>query len=135
MIRVDKIKEVRQLKYLNGFSIREISRRAYLSRNTVRKILRTNATKFTYQRQNNPQPVRGSIKETIEVWIAEDLQLRPKYRRTAIRMHELLRDAYGYSGSYETVLRCFHQAKQSLKPKKQEACIPLEYLTGRSLSI
>ncbi len=51
---------------LMGFSIREICRRVHLSRNTVRKILRTDTTKFTYQRQNNPQPVSGSIKETIE---------------------------------------------------------------------
>ena len=83
MIRVDKIKEVRQLKYSNGFSIREICKRVKLSRNTVRKILRTNTTKLSYSRQNNPQPISGSIQEIIEAWVSEDLLVRRKQRRTA----------------------------------------------------
>ena len=132
MTGVEKIKEVRQLKYVNGFSIREISRRVHLSRNTVRKILRIDTTKLTYSRQNNPQPVSGSIKETIETWVSEDLLLRRKYRRTAIRMYEILRDAHGYKGSYKTVLRCFHQARQSLSPQKAEAYIPLDFGPGEA---
>lgn len=97
MTSVDKIKEVRELKYINGFSIREICKRVKLSRNTVREILRTNKTKFVYSRHNNPQPVRDPIKETIEAWVAEDLLLRRKYRHTALRMYEILRDAHGYT--------------------------------------
>jgi len=74
MTRVDRIKEVRQLKYLNGLPIREISRQVHLSRNTIRKILRSGATKFTYQRTNANQPVTGPIISILENWIKEDLQ-------------------------------------------------------------
>lgn len=132
MTRVEKINEVRQLKHVNGFSIREICRRVHLSRNTVRKILRTDTTKFTYQRQNNPQPVSDSIKETIEAWVAEDLLQRRKYRRTAMRMYAILRDTHGYKGSYETVLRSFRQAKQAISPQKTEAYIPLDFAPGEA---
>lgn len=132
MTRVEKIKEVRQLKYVNGLSIREISRRVHLSRNTVRKILRRDATKLTYSRQHNSQPVSGSIQETIKTWISEDLLIRRKQRRTALRMYEILRDAHSYKGSYKTVLRCFHQARQSLSPQKAEAYIPLEFGPGEA---
>lgn len=132
MTRVDKIKEVRELKYINGFSIREICRRAKLSRNTVRKILRRDATKLTYSRQNNPQPIRGSIKELIETWVSEDQDVRRKQRRKALRMYEILKDAHGYKGSYETVARCYRQAKQNLNSQQAEAYIPLEFGPGEA---
>ena len=73
MTGVDKIKEVRQLKHINGLSIREISRRTNLSRNTVRKILRSNQTKFTYHREVVNQPAREPIREIVEQWFKEDL--------------------------------------------------------------
>ena len=51
MIRVDKIKEVRQLGLIQLLPIREIVKRVNLSRNTIRKILRTGLTKLTYQKR------------------------------------------------------------------------------------
>lgn len=132
MTRVDKIKRVRELKYINGFTIKEICRRVNLSRNTVRKILRTNATKFSYNRQNNPQPVRDSIQEIIEAWLLEDQHVRRKHRRKALRMYDVLKDAHGYKGSYETVARCYRQAKEKLTSKKAEAFIPLYFNPGEA---
>ncbi len=40
-----------------------------------------------------------------------------------MRMYAILRDAHDYKGSYETVLRSFHQAMQAIKPQKPEAYI------------
>ena len=51
MMSVDQIQQVRQLKYVNCLSIREIVKRTGISRNTVRKILRSEKTKFEYVRE------------------------------------------------------------------------------------
>jgi len=62
MTRVDKIKEVRHLKCVKGLPIKEIVSRTHLSRNTVRKILRSQQTKFTYRRTHQHYPVTGQIR-------------------------------------------------------------------------
>lgn len=132
MTGVDKIKEVRQLKYVNGLPIREISRQVHLSRNTIRKILRSDATKFTYQRANANQPVTGQIISTLENWIKEDLQKKKKHRRTAWRMYEILRAEYGYGGSYESIARCVREIKQKVIKEDKEVFIPLVFEPGEA---
>ena len=89
MTGVEKIKEVRNLRFVKGLPIKEIVRQTHLSRNTVRKILRSQETKFAYQRTQQPQPVTGKIRDKIEAWLREDLTEKPKYRRTAWRMYEI----------------------------------------------
>ena len=135
MTRVDKINEVRQLKYLKGFSIGEIVRRTKLARNTVRKILRNDQTEFTYQKpEETPHPQTGPYRETIKEWLKEDSTKRRKQRRTATRMYALLRDdkRYKYRGSYESIARCVHELKRELKIEKIDAYIPLWFGSGQA---
>ncbi len=130
MTGVNKIKEVRNLKYVQGFPIKEIVRRACLSRNTVRKILRTHQTKFTYQKGQKPQPARGQVRDRIETWLKEDLREKPKCRRTAQRMHEILKYEHGYTGSYGSVARCIRELKPRIARGTPEVYIPLSYSGG-----
>ncbi|MEA3346744.1 MAG: IS21 family transposase, partial [Candidatus Auribacterota bacterium] len=100
MTGVNKIDEVRKLRFVDGLPIKEIVRRAKLARNTIRKILRNGKTKLEYHRTKQVQPVTGAIRETIAAWLKEDLEKKRKNRRTAWRMYEILRndDAYKYKG-------------------------------------
>ena len=132
MTGVDRIKEVRHLKYLKGLPIKEIVRRTRLSRNTVRKILRSQQTKLTYQRTHQPHPVTGSIRNRIETWLKEDLLQKPKYRRTAWRMYEILKYEYGYQGSYESVAKCVKELRDRIRVKSREVYIPLSYSAGEA---
>lgn len=132
MTKVDKIKEVRQLKHVKGVPIREISRRVHLSRNTIRKILRSEETKFTYHRSKVHQPITGKVRSIIEEWIRADQQEKPKYRRTANRMYDILRDEYGYTGSYESIAKCVRKIQEKMKIKEKEAYIPLIYSAGEA---
>jgi len=132
MTRVDKIKEVRQFKFIQGLPIKEIVRKASLSRNTVRKILRGQQTKFTYQRTQQPQPVTTQIRDKIKAWLTEDLSQKPKYRRTAWRMYEILKYGHGYAGSYGTVAGCVKDLKLKIKIKAREAYIPLFFSKGEA---
>jgi AraC-like DNA-binding protein len=53
---VDTIARVRRERLVRGKTIKEIARDLHLSRNTVRKILRSGVTSFAYERQVQPQP-------------------------------------------------------------------------------
>jgi len=128
MIAVEKIQEVRYLKYVQGLPIKEIVRRTKLARNTIRKILRSNETKFTYERIKTTGPMRAGIMEVIETWLKEDQKEKRKYRRTAYRMYDLLKED-GYEGSYETVARCVRKIKTKMRIDR-EAYIPLTFSPG-----
>jgi len=96
MMSVKQIKEVRIMRQ-EGLPIREICRKAGISRNTVRKILKSKQARFKYNRQACLQPAQDSIKEIIETWIKQDSLETRKYRRTAKRMYSVLQeDPYGY---------------------------------------
>ena len=132
MTRVDKIKEVRYLKYVKGLPIKEIVRQTHLSRNTVRKILRSQQTKFTYRRTHQHYPITGQIRDKIETWLKEDLNQKSKYRRTAWRMHEILKYEHGYTGSYRSIAKCVEELNPKIKSKNQEVFIPLSYSAGEA---
>ena len=56
MKRVDTIARVRR-----GWSVKKIVRELHVSRNTVRKILRTDETDFSYERERQPMPRIGLL--------------------------------------------------------------------------
>jgi transposase len=130
MMGVKQIKTVRMLRQ-EGQPIKEISRRTGISRNTIRKILRGQAAKFTYHREQSNQPAQESIKEVMKGWIKHDSLEGRKYRRTAKRMYNELRsEKYGYVGSYASVLRCFKEVKEALNKDPGEVFIPLDFDPG-----
>lgn len=49
MKRVDTIGRVRRAFHVQGWSVKKITRELNVSRNTVRKILRSDVTEFTYK--------------------------------------------------------------------------------------
>ena len=129
---VKQIKEVRMMRQ-EGLPIRDICRKAGISRNTVRKILRGELARFSYHRQIANQPAQNPIKEIIESWIKQDSLEGRKYRRTAKRMYSELRgDKYGYRGSYASVLRCFQEARSRLNKNPAEVFIPLDFGPGEA---
>ena len=50
--------------------IREISRRTGVSRNTVRKVLRSGETSFEYEREVQPRPKLGRWTEELDTLLA-----------------------------------------------------------------
>ena len=59
MLTVETIGRVRREHFLKGKTIRQIARDLKVSRNTVRKILRSGETAFTYGRKVQPRPKLG----------------------------------------------------------------------------
>ncbi len=56
---VDTIARIRREFFIRGRSIKEIVRDLHVSRNTVRKVVRTGRTAFEYEREVQPMPKLG----------------------------------------------------------------------------
>jgi transposase len=59
MLVVETIGRIRREHLVKGKSIKEIARDLKISRNTVRKVLRSGATSFEYEREVQPRPKLG----------------------------------------------------------------------------
>ena len=71
--RVDTIARVRRAFHVQGWSVKKIVRELHVSRNTVRRILRSDETDFAYERERQPLPRIGVWKAEIERFLtAED---------------------------------------------------------------
>ncbi len=59
MLVVETVGRIRREHLVKGKSIKEIARDLKISRNTVRKVLRSGATSFEYEREVQPRPKLG----------------------------------------------------------------------------
>ena len=66
MKRVDTIARVRRAFHIQGWSVKKIVRELHVSRNTVRKILRSGETDFSYERERQPMPRLGPWQDRLE---------------------------------------------------------------------
>jgi orotate phosphoribosyltransferase-like protein len=69
---VDTIARIRREFFVRGKSIKEIVREQHVSRNTVRKILRSGASAFTYEREVQPLPKLGRWKAELDRLLASN---------------------------------------------------------------
>ena len=98
---VDTIARIRREFFVRGKTIKEIVRELHVSRNTVRKVLRSGATEFTYEREVQPLPKLGRWKDELDRLLAANEAKPARERLTLIRVFEALR-ASGLRGR----LRC-----------------------------
>lgn len=91
MKRVDTIARVRRAFYVQGWSLKKIVRELHVSRNTVRKILRSDETDFTYKRDHQPMPRIGPWQQKLEEFLQGNSNKPPRERLTLIRIFEELR--------------------------------------------
>ena len=104
MLIVETIRKIRLSVQRDGHSIRDTARKLGISRNTVRKAVRSQQTAFHYQRASQPRPMLGAFVERLERALAEDGKLPKRQRRTAVVLFEQLQ-AEGYRGGYDSVRR------------------------------
>ena len=95
MLVVETIGRIRREHLSKGKSIREIARDLKISRNTVRKILRSDETSFSYEREVQPRPKLGRWKDEIDRMLTQNASTTARERLTLIRLFEELR-ALGY---------------------------------------
>ena len=129
MLVVETIGKIRRYHFVKGLSIKAISRKLRISRNTVRKVIRSETTEHVYQRTIQPQPQLGKHVSRLEELLEEDWKRPRKRRLTARRLLELLQSD-GYTGGYDSIQR-FTKAWRLKKGKEPiGGFIPLSFAPG-----
>jgi transposase len=123
MLTVETIRKIRCAYQRDGKSIRQIARELHLARNTVKKVLRGQATEFTYARTTQPLPKLGPYENSLLARLAEDADLPPRQRRTAVVLFEELQRE-GFAGGYDSVRRYVQKWRQHTKGLAVTAFIP-----------
>ena len=126
---METIRKIRLAARGGHKSIRQISRDLCLSRNTVRKVLRSDKTRYEYHRENVPRPVLGAFVEVLSAWLEADKALPVKQRRTAQRLYEALQGE-GYRGGYDSVRRFVKVWRRDHQCTPTDAYIPLYFDPG-----
>ena len=67
---METIGRIRREHRVKGKSIKEIARDLKIARNTVRKVLRSDATSFEYERERQPQPKLGPWRAELDRLLA-----------------------------------------------------------------
>ena len=136
MLSVETIGRIRREHLRQGKPIKEIARDLRMSRNTVRKALRSGETKFTYEREVQPRPKLGGWISDLDELLESNEEKSARERLTLIRIFEELRGR-GYEGGYDSVRRYAASPGERRQSAKSTAAafVPLTFRAGRSLSV
>jgi transposase len=131
MLVVETIARIRRERFVKGKSIKEIVRELKVSRNTVRRVLRSGATSFEYMRTVQPRPKLGSWRVDLDRMLSDNEAKPVRERLTLIRIFEELR-GLGYAGSYDAVRRYARKWLASRGEAIAEAYVPLSFAPGEA---
>src|ERR1700742_5103030 len=131
MLVVETIGRIRREHFVLGKSIKQIARDLRLSRNTVRKVLRSNETSFSYERAVQPRPKLGRWKDELDRRLAANAAASSRDRLTLIRIFEDLRSA-GYEGGYDAVRRYATAWTKTTAGATADAYVPLSFTPGEA---
>lgn len=131
---MDLLNVIRRWYYRDRLSIREIGRRTGLSRNTIRKYLRSDTLEPVFTRSVRTSKLDPFV-ETLTGWLVLEASKSRKQRRTGCRLHADL-VALGYEGSYARVAAFIRQWKSEQHKAKQTTgrgvFIPLRFQPGEA---
>ncbi len=128
---VDTIARIRREFFVHGRSIKEIVRELHVSRNTVRKVLRTGQTAFAYEREVQPLPKLGQWRVDLETLLLANEAKASRERLTLMRVYEALR-GLGYEGGYDAVRRYARGWRRERSAVTAQAYVPLSFAPGEA---
>jgi transposase len=123
MLIVETIGRIRREHLGKGKSIKEIARTLHLSRNTVRRILRSGETAFSYDRDVQPRPKLGPWTDALDRLLTANAKAQARERLTLI---------LGYEGGYDAVRRYARRWGEQHASATAEAYIPLTFAPGEA---
>src|ERR1700737_236854 len=100
MLVVETVARIRREHFIKGKTIKEIARDLKVSRNTVRRSLRSGETWFEYEREVQPRPKVGRWTAEPDELLGSNAAKAPREQLTLIRIFEELRGR-GYDGGYD----------------------------------
>lgn len=131
MLIVETIARIRREHFIKGKTIKEIARDLKVSRNTVRKVLRSGETSFEYERVVQPRPKLGRWAAELEGLLAGNAAKVAREQLTLIRIFEELRGR-GYDGGYDAVRRYARRWSKERGQSTAAAYVPLSFAPGEA---
>jgi len=131
MLIVETIAKVRRAYFIHQKPIKAICREFGLSRRVVRKVIRSEATEFRYERSRQPLPRIGPWREQLDTLLLANAEKPARERLTLIRVFEELR-GLGYEGGYDAVRRYARGWQQAHGNETAQAYVPLSFAPGEA---
>jgi transposase len=131
MLVVETVAKIRRGYFVQGKTIKAICRELRVSRQVVRKVLRSEATEFRYEREEQPLPRLGRWLEDLEQLLAANEAKPSRERLTLIRIFETLRGR-GYEGGYDAVRRYARGWQRDRASTSVGAYVPLSFAPGEA---
>src|SRR6201990_3658216 len=131
MLIVETIARIRREHFIKGKTIKEIARDLKVSRNTVRKVLRSGKTEGEYDREAHPRPKLGRWTAELDALLASNAARPAREQLTLIRVFEELRGR-GYEGGYDAVRRYARRWAKERGQATATAYVPLSFAPGEA---
>jgi transposase len=131
MLVVETIAKIRRMYHTDGKSIRGIARDLGISKNTVKKVIRSNATKFELAGYERNKPVIGNYLDHLHELLESNLKEPLRRRMTAIKLYEELKKV-GYTGSYQPVNLAVRVFRREHEAHGKQAFVPLLFDPGQA---
>ena len=131
MLIVEMIAKIRRAFFVQGKPIKAICRELRISRKVVRKVLRSEATEFRYEREAQPLPKIGPWRDKLDQLLLANEGKASRERLTLIRLFEELR-GLGYDGGYDAVRRYAREWNKERGASTAAAYVPLIFAPGEA---
>jgi transposase len=131
MLVVETIGKIRRAYLVQGKPIKAISRELKVSRKVIRKVLRTGATQFEYERSVQPRPKIGPWQGDLDSLLSANEGKPARERLTLIRVFEELR-GLGYAGGYDAIRRYAKAWRRERSAATAAAYVPLSFAPGEA---
>jgi transposase len=125
---------IRRWAFRDKLSIREISRRTGLSRNTIRKYLRSGSVEPSFKTPDRPSKL-DAFADKLSAWLRSEASKSRKQKRTLKQLHMDLA-SLGYEGSYGRVA-AFARDWRAARQREQQTSgrrtfVPLAFQSGEA---
>ena len=131
MLVVETIGKIRRAYFAQKKSIKAICRELKVSRKVVRKVVRSGAIAFEYERSVQPQPKLGAWKGELDGLLSANEGKSTRERLTLMRVFEELR-GLGYQGGYDAVRRYARGWQRERSASMVDAYVPLSFAPGEA---
>lgn len=128
---MESIAKIRRLHHVQGKGFKTIARELKISKNTVKRIIRSDKTASEYQRREEHYRVLEFYKQSLIERLIHDCGEPVRRRRTSRKLYFELQDE-GYAGSYEAVNTFAVNWRRQHSQGKSKAFIPLSFAPGEA---
>jgi transposase len=131
MLVVETVGRIRREHFAKGKTIKEIARDLGVSRNTVRRVLRSGETSFEYERTVQPRPKLGRWTAELDELLEGNAAKPAREQMTLIRIFEEFRGR-GYDGGYDALRRYARRWAKQHGEATAAAYVPLSFAPGEA---